>query len=434
MNRYLALFLIAPLVMAACTKETLPTASASKAESGEGAAASLARPIEYREQDNLAALANGGVVVERSSEEGLDRAAAFAIDSFLDTAWVTPPGDPLQSATIALAAPARVTQLGMTTRGPGGAGRAVRKLRVEASSDGASWRELGVLVSERPAETVKLPLQPVEAAFLRLSIAESASPRNAAELPSIEVHGTRLRPRQAPAVTGRWTMPGGEIVLAEKGTTVSGRCTMAESDPLLFEGRVRDGVAMFGWTRGPEVGFGALAVSEAGDVLNAVLWHEKPIALFTATSWIARRSGGGDVSSRDERSTALQFLQVIGRYPSYFIDFSNDAVGELTPGHLDMLLSVVRSNPSHKFTLAVMHAGEDAEEANNRVTESRAAALRAAIAKRGANFANLAVVGRGSHYDHDVPLNELDRKLYDRVDLEIESFDASRSIQTLRLR
>lgn len=427
--------LVCVVFAAACAKRESPAPASAAAAEPKPPEGSLASRVQYRETNNLAALANGGVIVERSGEEALDRSAVYAIDSFPESAWVTPSGDPMQTAVVALASPSRITQIGMTTRGGGGPARALRQLRVEASSDRMNWRELGVVESPKPADYAKLQIAPADASFLRLTLLKGASPRSAVELPSVEVLGSPLEPRRVADVSGRWTMPGGEVVLAQERRRLSGRCSMVMSDLLQLEGRVENGIASFSWIRGPEVGFGALAVSHEGDVLNAVLWHEKPIAFFPATSWIAQRNGSADVPPRDERAAVLQFLTTIGRYPSYAITFDEGAApGEITPGHLDMLLSVVSANPQHKFKLAVMHAAARPEGENKRITGQRAAALRAAIEKRGADFANLTVIGRGSHFDHDPPLNELDRKLYDRVDLEIESFDSSRSIQTLRLR
>jgi hypothetical protein len=394
----------------------------------------LEEGVKYREKNNLAALAHGAVVTHRTAEAKPGNSAVHIIDSFPDSSWVTPPRNPQQSATIALAAPARISHVGITTRGVSVAELAVRKVKVELSNDGVAFHDAGVIATTEVTESTKLALPaPSEARFVRFSLLEGATPNRAAAIASVEVNGSYVQPPATPDMTGRWEMPGGSVVTKVEGSIISGRAEIVESDPMLFSGRVQNGVALFSWTRGPEVGFGALAVQ--GDTLNAVLWHEKPISFFIATSWVAERKGTAAVSGRDERGAVLQFLRTLGRYPAYPVAFGADGKPlELVTGHIDMLLSIVRANPQHPFIMSVMSPFNIDENVNERASATRAAALRSVLEARGALPKNLTIVSRGSHYDHDFPSNELDRLLYDRFDLELGSFDTQKSIQTLTLR
>lgn len=388
----------------------------------------------YRENGNIAALAHGAVITHRDGEATLRSSAILSIDSSLETVWSGPPGDPRITATIALPSRYRVDRIGLSGKSPLAPARSVRHIHFESSVDGVTFRPLGEIRRDTARDGDVIAVPPAEASMLRVSVAANHS-GDTTDLASIEAHGRLLAPRAVVDVSGRWKVNDFVLSLRQERQIVEGMTD--ESPALQLNGVIHDNVARFTWTRGAEVGFGVLAVDPAARVLNAVFWHEKPIALFLGGSWYGEReSTSGTFKPLDQRWHALLFLQNIGRFPTYRIGYSSDGSAirdEASISTLRMLLSIVRANPEREFVIAAFRSGEQDEETNRSVSRKRALALQQAAASLGPVPKNVAFAFRGSHYDHDVPRNELDRPLYDRVDLELVGHDGSLAT-TIRLR
>ncbi len=174
------------------------------------------------------------------------------------------------------------------------------------------------------------------------------------------------------------------------------------------------------WVRGLEFGYAAMTVSRDGKHLSGIDWHEEPIPLFFDDTWFGERVG--DAAPADETQRfADTFLRRSGRWPLFGLSFRADgsldaAASETT---LRVLVTLMTKPPGPiRF---VSHEFREATAAANHTRAQRALdALRAELAHRGADLANVQFIAAGSDHPRQLAVTQPMRELYSSVDLEIQ--------------
>lgn len=405
--------LLAGLLLAACPAAHEPAAPAQAAPELQPSSSD-----DREERNSLASLANGATVIDRTGEAYLALSAVNVIDGNPEGVWLAPPGDLPQSVTIGLPARTRITSVGLRSQAKDAFH--LRKARVEgATADGTFQLVTEVTLKDGP-ELQLFDVKPVETDRVRVTMLSGPVPGHEVRLDSFVVRGQELEPPAFPRIAGSWKVNGRDTAFAQSGDHVTGVMQMGK-EPLHLEGGV-DGSRMLRllWVRGLEFGVAAMTVSRDGKHLSGIDWHEEPIPLFFDDSWFGERVG--DVTPADETQLfAVSYLRRCGRWPLFGLSFRAD--GSLDAAASDTTLRVLitlMTKPPRPIRF-VSHEFREATAAANHTHAQRALdALRAELARRGANLANVQFITAGSDHPRQLAVTQTMRELYSSVDLEIQ--------------
>jgi hypothetical protein len=409
--------------MAACRRGEMPAAAITSAAQPER------RQDDGSERGNLLQLSNGAVVIARSGELSFNVAGILAIDGNPDTAWSTPPGDITQSVTVALGTKSRITKVGFSNKFGEARSRRLQTLRFEFSTDGVTFHPLATVTAARPTNAWLADVAPTECSFLRATIVSAFTPQSpGVDVPSLQARGEEVAPAPASQLAGCWAINEGWGELGQSGGHLYGSAGVGGA-PMEIDGGATARLARFAWVRSHEYGVGAITVSPDGRHLNALLWHEDPIALFFDQPWFGRHLDGSPEAPLPVKTTCrpapagrvFQFILTrAGRFPLFGILTGStgevdDAASSQTLGALARFLV---ANRSHSFQL-VAHEFHGADAAaNKRISTTTIETLRASLdASLHGDFANIQFVAAGSDAPRQPVTSDLERALYSMVDL-----------------
>ena len=361
----------------------------------------LGQPVDDApDRDNLANLAYGASIVSRTAESTLDYSAAQLIDGDPLSSWITPLHAPEQSVVIALPSRSRIEQLGARRGATQRAG--LRSLLVERSLDGVAFEPFTTMHLADNGEYQISAVPPAEAAYLRVTTAEPIGTYT--QVSSFIVRGKPLEPMKPRSIDGCWSINRNTTASFEQhGNSFSGTI-----DGLSVEGGTDGRAFHFVWTRGPQYGMAIATLTPDSRHLTAIKWYEEANPLFLGGTWFGDRVPCGAKGAPRE-NVFQTYLNRFGFFPLYGLAF--DAQAKLLPGsepELDRLAKHLAANPGTLWNLA--------ERSDRQGDRRRLDSLRAALAQRGLNLANVAFVVQPPRRE---AFTEPTRVLYDSIDLEI---------------
>jgi hypothetical protein len=367
----------------------------------------IAKPAnDAAERASIANFGHGATVVWRSGEALLETSALATIDGDPTSYWTNLPNDFPQALTIALAAPARIEQVGV--RAFDKAVNDPKETVFEVSTDGRTFRPLATLRVKPAGDPQWLDVQPTDAAFLRVTMPEPSVAGGHAALASILVRGRELAPARSGDIVGCWTVNGRPTVFSSETTGTM----QYEQSQLHFKGGRSGRIYRYEWIRGPEFGYAAFAVSPDGKHLNGIQWHEEIVPLFVGDHWFgvecAGHAGALTAAARPPHSiVADEFLKRTGRHSLYSLDADE----------LQWLARQLRQHPNARL---VAHEFREATPAANRARAQRALdSLVQALHNAGVEPRGVTLVAAGSDNARQIPGSEAARELYSTVDLEV---------------
>jgi hypothetical protein len=371
-------------------------------------------PNDDAERSSLLNLGRGSTVVSRTGEAFLESSALAAIDGEPASAWVNMPKDFPQSLVVALAAPARIEAIGFRT--PAKAVYIPKEIVVERSMDGRTFQPLATFHAKPTEAPQWLGVQPVDAAFLRVTLAANSEGEGA--LSSILVRGRELAPARGGTIDGCWTVNGRRAAFQSRGAHTAGAMQYTH-DTLYFEGGSNGTLQRFEWIRGAEYGYAAIAVSPDGLHLNGIQWHEEIVPLFFGDAWF------GELKDRQEclsytGNVAREFLKRIGRHSLYDLRFAPDGTLDAAASEdgLKSLVGLLRETAKPRL---IAHEFRERTPAANRARAQRALdSLMKALQNAGIKPHRVTLVAAGSDNTRQIPGSEAARELYSTIDLEVE--------------
>ncbi len=381
------------------------------------------------ERDNLAALPNGGCVVERTGEAYLLVSAMNLIDTNPDTYWSPPPHDLPQSITVALPARARIESIGLRSQASGD--HHLRDARVEASlGDGAFATVANISLTDATG-TQFFNVSPVDADKLRLTILSGQKGSQDVRVDTFIARGHELELPPAQHAAGTWRINGNDASLAQFGNQLVG-VLQINNRPMHLEGGIESNrVLRLLWIRGAEFGVFAASVSRDGKHVCGIDWHEEPIELFHDEAWFGDRISDA-VPADDSETFGISYLQHTGRWPLYGLTFGPDGtLDAVASDHaLKTLISVIAKVPPTMLMRMVSHEFREATaEANGAHALRALKTLQAELLHRGLDLARdpvtapgsvrLLFQNAGSDSPRQLPVTDTMRLLYSSVDLEI---------------
>lgn len=333
---------IAALVLAVCTLACEPREQADTA---------LADP----EAGNLLTLARGASVLERTGENMLTTSAAHAIDGDAESHWQMPNGGASQTMTVALAAPTRITRLGvMTTKEADGV---PQKVQFAESNDAQTWRGVATIEPKATNDPQTVAVTPFDARFLRVSVIEPVE--HTAFMRAVIVNGQELASRALPSLEGCWSINGLSSRFVQRGSSVSG---------VIGEASVTggtDGRAFrIMWRKGPTWGVGIISVDPQRRALSGLRFFEDALNFRdNGGAWLG--TPAPCVEARiDETEIAAAVLQRAARWMIY-----GDSA-------IDTAATLIRRAPSRRFRIVAPDA-------------ARMNAVRDALRSRGVDVARI---------------------------------------------
>jgi hypothetical protein len=411
------LLVAALLVAAACSKP----AKEQPAAAAEPPAKIVFTAGEERERGNLLNLSLGAGVVSRTGEATLDSSAVRAIDGAVETGWVTPPNDPVQSVVLALPSPTRVTQVGLesTEKTP----LAARSIQFELSADGVIF---GPPIVLKPVPKVGTQLQaipPTEAAFLRVTNLDASAGRYVL-LRSLQARGTALAPPAGGNPGGCWSINGQQAVFATNRSAIRG--SFGQEHPIFIDGGFDGRVWLFTWTRGVEFGVGGMTVTPDGKHLTGLLWHEEALIepQFFADAWYGQPCSASAAAPPLQMATDRVFRHYMDRF-HYFpllglrFDGQGNLNAEESAATVEILAGLFARNPKLHFTVVAHELRRPTRAENAALARAKLASLVPALQQRGLDLKNVRFVPDGSDHPHRQPAFDLARALYGGVELYV---------------
>lgn len=349
---------------------------------------------------------------ERSGEFSLESSAFQAIDTDLTSFWATPPGDLTQWVVVELPARTRITRAGVAFQSSIPASAPV-EIRFESSLDGLAFEPLGVLRLEASPARQMVDVEGREAAFVRATVSGSRGGTSTGSVASLQAEGEELEAWSARAVEGRWRINNLTADLRQNGNRFSG--VVAMDPPMILDGGWDGRLGRFIWTRGPQFGYGVVAVNPAGRRLSGAFWHEKAIQLFLSASWFGERIGDA-TAEQPEPGAVDHFLDRFGRAPLYGLAFEGDEVDEERSASVLAYLAARTASGRGHLRLVAYELREPSADANMVRSKKRIESLRGVLERRGlAGRFELQAMGSD---DPDAPVdNAMQRSIYSRVDL-----------------
>jgi len=369
------------------------------------------------ERNNLASLANGACIVERTGEAYLRVSAMNVIDGNPDSYWLPPPHDLPQSITIALPARAHIESIGLRSQAKGD--YQLRDARIEASLGDGAFATVATVALKDTTDTQFFAVTPLEADRLRLTVLSGPAPGHDVRVDSFIARGRELESPALPPVGGTWRINGCDTSLAQFGNHLVGAMQINKL-PMHLEGGIESNrMLRLLWIRGPEFGIAAAAVSRDGKHFSGIDWHEEPIPLFYDDAWFGERTSDA-VPADDSETFAVSYIRLTGRWPLFGLAYRAD--GSLDVAASDHALHVI-ANMIRKASVPlrlVSHEFRETSAAANRARAQRALdALHAELTHRGLSLANVELITAGSDSPRQLAVTDTMRVLYSSVDLEI---------------
>ncbi|HXG58437.1 MAG TPA: discoidin domain-containing protein [Thermoanaerobaculia bacterium] len=368
-------------------------------------------PSDADERENLLNFAHGASVVSRTGELMLDSSALLAIDGDPSSAWLSPPGDPLQTLVFSLPAPARITRLGVRLSDK--PHLSPKRIRFALSADGETFTVVAGMTPKATREAQFADIAPVEASYVRVEITEAEG--RYVSLVSVHARGEFLRRPEAGSIDGCWTINGSGAEFASEGARETG--TFASGTPVHLEGGSDGRFHRFVWIRGNEFGTAAISVTPEGDRLAGLTWHEEPIPLFFGNAWYGERRPCA-ARTAAPADVARPYLARAGRLPLYGLRFDEEErlSEQESEATLAMVDGIVRAQP-RQFRFIGWEFRFDAEK-NRESARRRLASLRDALSRRGLALPAERFVTRGSDEPRQTPQTDAQRALYGVIELE----------------
>ena len=404
--------------------------------------------------DNLLNLAGGASVVSRTAQFTLETTAAHAIDGEWATTWMSPAGGPEQTMVFALAAPSRITKLGVTTSTT----NHVQLLRFEASLDGATWREVATMRPKATADRQLIDVTPFDARYLRVHT--GATNQRFAIIGSIHALGRELAPPDAAPLDGCWIVNGTPARFTREGSRVLG---VIEANPPIFVDGGFDGrMNQLLWMQGAQWGFAAVTLTPDRKALSGVRWHEVVGFEVVGDAWLgvpgdcaalgflgssvprsSSEESAADTTTRgtprnseelrgtprnprnrgtDFAPAAIRqrFLAATNRYPLYGLRFGADdrLVASDSASTLDLLARLLADWPSQRYRIVVREFRGTAAQ-NRARSGTRLESLRAALQARGADVGRITFVNAADSPASGATTTLPQKRFVGSVDLEI---------------
>lgn len=408
--RRAARLLAALFVLAGC--EVAPEQPALP--SAEEAARAVANPDPDFDGDNLLNLAYGAAVVSRTAEYNLEFSAAHAIDGMTASYWRSPPGGPRQTMTFSLAAPARITGVGISA--PENESLTPEGVTFAVSDDGKRWRDLTLIVPVAGIAPRLADVDPVTAAYVRVAVKEPSEYYSA--LRSIHLLGQEISPPAPRQFEGCWDVGGIAGQFERNGARVWGR--IDSKPPMHFEGGTDGRVAMLMWTRGPNWGYAAVTLTPDHDRMTGLMFYEDVAARNLRPAFFGERQPCRQ-QQPVERISPARLLSRAGRFSVFGLVSGPDQklMESASRDSIDAIASLAGAASSQRIrVIAHEHRGSSPAENRERAA-ARVEQIRAALRSRGVDVERIEFVAAGSEGWKGPPLSHaLQRLLASRVDVE----------------
>lgn len=380
------------LLAAACRQETpLPPSAAPE-------------PLVERviDRKNLLDLTRGAVVIHRTGELKLASSALHAIDGNDANTWTSPPGDVRQSATIELAAPARVSRIGFSTGALSDAARAAKEIAFDASADGVTYRPLATASFARPGDRQTVAVTPTDVRFIRATLTKNYGEARLIDVSALVAYGVETSEPAKGPIAGEWILNRTRARFAQQGERVFGEVEM--NPTMHIEGVWSGRHIRFVWTRGDkQFGLGLIAINPAGDRLNGVWFFEEAFPIFGGQVWFGeKRSANARVA---EAPVLEELFDRAKRLVLYDDTRSIETLRRLLERDRGQKLRIV----AHEFR------GESPEDNRRRAGEA-VETLKAGLA-RVADLSNVEFIAAGSD-QWQTPASTLEEALFSRMILE----------------
>lgn len=353
---------------------------------------------------DLLDLANGAVVLSKSSEYGGTQWSALAlVDGTPDLGWCSANDAPFpHEILIELAKPASLTSLVFdqtrNQEASGYPGISAKDVEVWASNVSPSAGFSKILQAQLPkGGRQEFPLSAqTSARWLKFTIRSNWGDAHYTELMELEAYGQFLPGAAAQApLSGVFTSNYGPILFDQAGNSVKG----CYYDGAATVNGTTDGrVVRFEWREqeGKRVGTAMMILSSAGDFING-FWYEKGLL---AGSWYGERAKSGEKvnCSVDAKSGVIERdIAQTGRSITYGIlfDTASDKIKPESEPTLNEVLNLLKSQTALNLGIEGHTDSQGNDAYNQDLSQRRAQSVVNWLTAKGIPAARLSAAGFG---------------------------------------
>jgi hypothetical protein len=354
---------------------------------------------------SLIGLAAGTFPVVEPASYGGGWGVLSMLDETSDSGWASPQGSLGPHAVVLeLPAPATFTAFEFDTRAVDGPGRAANGIEVAVSDTGkdAGFRQVlrAGLEEGRDAQRFAVSAQ-VQGRWVRLTIAGNHGDAEYTELMGWRGFGSAASAPPLADVSGTYTTDYNDFHIRQQGSALVG---CYEHDEGLLEGSVEGRVMRLTWREGGGPGDDGPAVmlfAPDGRSFRGVWWGHDGGSGAPSGEWNGtKKSAVVGSCPHWSGSVAGELRRELGksgraRLHGILFDIDSATIRGESQAVLDEVAKLMAAEPEWRLLVEGHTDAEAGTEHNQKLSEARAAAVRAALVERGVDPARLRAAGFG---------------------------------------
>jgi outer membrane protein OmpA-like peptidoglycan-associated protein len=392
--------------------------------SGQGAAR---KPPPTVASQNVLSFAAGTVVVQRPSEHNDTYTALMLLDESPRSIWSSAKGQTTdQRITLQLAERSVIRTLVFDTAGADRLERSAKDIAVEISDQGPTSGFAPLVDVSLVARTDQQRFHvTTERAgrWVRLTVRNNHGDPDFVELGEVRGEGAYLTQTPPARIGGtyrtRWPGGSADMHVRQQGALVAGCYEHLQGT---FTGGLENRLMRFSWRQTNGVGLAVMVVSADGQRLNGLFWGgnraEGQAAWWdgTKTADTAGECAHWKGTSENVMTAELRDAKRSRLYGVAF-DFGAHQIRPDSRATLDQVAGVLKANGGWRITIEGHTDNVGGEQANQLLSERRAAAVRAYLVAAGIDAGRLAPVGFGAQRPLASNETDLGRAQNRRVEL-----------------
>lgn len=386
-----------PAVLSEKTPQATTTGPESTAENGPAG------------EKDLLSFFSGALIVKKTSEDSVGWRSENVIDENPATGWASRENEIAnQSFVIELPERTLVRTLVFDLAHTDGELRSARDITVEISDtgDGTGFQELARVALKDKADGQRFAVtKTIPGRFIRLSFGKNQGASDYVELMEVRGYGEQLTKTPPQNLSGTYDTDYGDFHIKQEGNSVIG---CYEHKQGLLKGGIEEHILKLNWSEeGDASGPAVMVFSSDGQKMVGLWWERGQDILANAGGTWNGTKKSADVGSCPNlpnlaraNSTGGQMaddLKQKGRAVIYGINFDtgSDAIRPESRSTLDQIVAVLKENKDWRMTVEGHTDDVGGTAPNQKLSESRAAAVMAYLISNGIESARLTSAGFG---------------------------------------
>jgi|CXWL01.1.fsa_nt_gi outer membrane protein OmpA-like peptidoglycan-associated protein len=350
---------------------------------------------------SLVSISAGALVVKSPDEYGEVWSAIMILDENPKSGWATSKGV-TSPQTIVIELPERtiLTEVEFDTAAADGPGRAAREVAVEISDASATngFQNIADVSLRDAVDNQRFPVSSETAGrWVRLTIKNNHGSTEYIELFDFRATGKQLTSTPLANVSGTYSTNYGDFHLKHEGTSINGCYEFKDG---VVEGGIESRVIKFTWIQSNARGPAVMVFTSDRSQMYGLWWYEgdpQPKGVWNGKkkSNEVGKCGGSAIGAEKQMTDSIEKT---GRARINGINFATDSdvINDESKPTLDKMASMLKSNAAWRITIEGHTDSTSTAAYNQKLSERRAASVKAYLVLAGIKAERLETVGYGA--------------------------------------